>query len=91
MIRSVRVMAALVAVGVAALGATEASARGGFGGGHGGFGGGFGRGFGHHGGWGRHYGWGPRFVGVVPAYYGTCYVKRFINEDGDLVVRKICE
>ncbi|GJE34172.1 hypothetical protein LDDCCGHA_4379 [Methylobacterium oxalidis] len=96
MARSVRVLAAALVVGVAALGATEASARGfgggGFGG-RGGFGhhGGFG-GFGHHhhGGFGRHWGWGTRVVGFVPAYVGACYVKRFIDEDGDMVVRKIC-
>ncbi|HEV7439553.1 MAG TPA: hypothetical protein VGN94_07995 [Methylobacterium sp.] len=101
MVRSVRFLAAALAVGAAALGATEASARGGFGGFHGGgfHGGGFGgggRGFGgfghhHHGGWGRQFGWGPRFVGVVPAYYGACTVRRFINEDGDMVVRKMCD
>jgi hypothetical protein len=89
MVRSVRFLAAALAVGAAALGATEASARGGFGGGFGGRGfGGFGHH--HHGGWGGRFGWGPRFVGVVPAYYGACYVKRFINEDGDMVVRRIC-
>ena len=96
MARSVRMMAAAFVLGAAVLGATEASARGGFGGGFGGHGGGFGHhggfggGFGHHGGFGHRFGWGPRVVGFVPAYIGACYVKRFIDEDGDMVVRKIC-
>ncbi|MDR7036668.1 hypothetical protein J2X36_001409 [Methylobacterium sp. BE186] len=91
MVRSIRVLAAALVIGVAAFGAGEASARG-FGGGrgfgpHGGFGG-FGH---HHGGFGHRWGWRTRVVGFVPAYVGACYVKRFIDEDGDMVVRKICD
>lgn len=93
MARSIRLMTAALALGVAALGATEASARGGFGGGHGGGHGGgrggFGGGFRHHGGFHHHRGWGPRFIGY--GGFSSCYVKRFIDEDGDVIVRKICD
>ncbi|AWN39618.1 hypothetical protein [Methylobacterium durans] len=78
-------LTAALALAAAALGASEASARG-FG--RGGFGHG---GFGHHHGFGRGFGWGPRYVAIVPAYVRTCRVTRFIDADGDLVVRKICD
>ena len=54
-----------------------------FGGGHfgGGHWGGHGGGWGHHGGW----GYGPRFV-----YGGDCYLKRYINSWGEIVVRRVC-
>jgi uncharacterized membrane protein len=44
-------------------------------------------GFGHHGGhWGGgHWGYGPRFV-----YGGGCYLKRYVNSWGELVVRRVC-
>jgi len=54
-------------------------------------GGGHGHGFGgfrHHGGWGwgRSYG----YVGYAPAYYGGCYLKRFVSIYGDFLYRKVC-
>ena len=65
------------------------------GGGH--HGGGFGRhgGFGHHHGWGhRHHGWGHGwghgYVGYAPAYYGGCYLKRFVTIYGEVVFKKVC-
>lgn len=72
------IIAALSAISFSA---TPAAA---FGHGHGGFGPGLGHGhWGHHG-WG--FGW-PWFAG---GYYGGCYLKRFVDEDGDIVVRKVC-
>ncbi|GGC91824.1 hypothetical protein [Chelatococcus reniformis] len=72
---------------------TSASAFGGHGGGFGK--GGFSKGhfggghFGSHGprwGGGFRYAYGPRYV----AYGYACVVKRFIDEDGDIVVRRRC-
>ncbi|MER2266578.1 hypothetical protein [Methylobacterium oxalidis] len=87
MTRTLRTLVAALALGGAAIAATPASA-GGFHHHHGHH---------HHGHWGhghfghRHWGWGgPRLVGFVPSYYGACRVKRFIDEDGDLVVRRRC-
>ncbi|GEP06268.1 sulfur globule protein precursor [Methylobacterium oxalidis] len=87
MAHTLRTLAAALVLGGAALAAAPASA-GGFHHHHGHH---------HHGHWGhghfghRHWGWGgPRLVGFMPAYYGACRVKRFIDEDGDLVVRRRC-
>ncbi|WP_233387208.1 hypothetical protein [Methylobacterium sp. C25] len=93
MTRLVRTFAAVAAVGLFALSASEVSAKG-FGGGH--FGGGFGHGHGHFGGghWGGHGhgrwggGWGG--VGFAPVYYGGCGVRRYVDVYGDLVVRRVC-
>jgi hypothetical protein len=45
-------------------------------------------GFGHHGGWGwgRSYG----YVSYAPAYYGGCYLKRFVTIYDDIVYRRVC-
>ena len=90
--------AAIVALALsAALGGTmlapaTASAKGW----HGGFkhhGGHWGHGHWGHGHWG-YGGWGYRRVGFYaagyPADYGGCVVRRFIDVDGDLVVRRRC-
>ncbi len=86
-----------LALGVAALGAatltaSEASAKGFHGGG----------GWGHHGGgWGHghgghfHGGYGFRRVGFyAPVVYGGygygCRVRKFITEDGDVIIKKRC-
>jgi len=90
MARIVTVTAAL-ALGLAAFSASEASARGFGGRGFGGFGHHHGFHHHHHHGFGHRFGWGPRYVAVVPAYVGTCRVKRYVDEDGDLLVRRICD
>ncbi len=85
-----------LALGVAALGAatltsSEASAKGFHGGG----------GWGHHGGgWGKHGGhfhggYGFRRVGFyAPVVYGGygygCTVRKFLTEDGDVIIKKRC-
>ena len=51
-----------------------------------------GGGWGHHGGgwgWGRGYGWGFRYIGY-PGYYGGCYLKRYVDYDGEIIVRRVC-
>lgn len=86
--------ATVVAVALAAtlFGASEASA---FGGPHMGIGFGFGHGWGHGwgwghgGGWGYGHGWGPGF-GYGGGYGGDCFLKRFVTDDGDIVVRRVC-
>jgi hypothetical protein len=52
-------------------------------------GGGWGHGWGHHGwGWGHHgWGWGGGYYG---GDYGGCYLKRYVNESGGVVVSKVC-
>jgi hypothetical protein len=56
------------------------------------FGGGFGHGFGwgHH--WGHRFGWGGPYFGGYGGddYEGGCVIRRFVDEDGDVVVRKVC-
>ena len=54
-------------------------------------------GWGHHGGgWGHGHGWGHRhrwgfgYVGYAPAYYGGCYLKKFVTYHGDIVFKKVC-
>ena len=50
--------------------------------GWGGHGHGFGHGFGH---------WRGPFFGIYGGdYYGGCVIRRFVDEDGDEVVRKVC-
>jgi len=78
-----------VALGSAVIGAAgPAMARGGHGGwGHHGGGGG------HHGGWGHHghrWGYGFGYGGYAPAYYGGCYLKRFVTYDGDFIFKRVC-
>ncbi|WP_336489140.1 hypothetical protein [Methylobacterium nigriterrae] len=91
MSRTLRILVAAAALGAAGLCASEASAKGGFGGGFGGFGHHHHHGHWGHGPWGRGFGWGgPRLVGFVSAYYGACRVRRYIDEDGDLIVRRAC-
>ena len=55
---------------------------------------GFGGGFHHGGGWGHGFGWGRGwrygYVGYAPAYYGGCYLKRFVTYDGDIIFKKVC-
>jgi len=62
---------------------------------------GFGRGWGHGHRWGHHHHWGRRwhhrgprwglgYVGYYGGYYGGCYLKRFIDYDGDIVFKKVC-
>jgi hypothetical protein len=45
-------------------------------------------GFGHWGGWDR---WGGPFLGVPVVIGRSCEVSRFIDDDGVLVVRKVCD
>jgi hypothetical protein len=48
------------------------------------------------GGWGKwgphpHWGWAGYGGGYYAGgYYGGCYLKRFYDEDGDVVVRRVC-
>ena len=98
---SLRTAFTALALGVAALGAatltaSEASAKG-F---HGGGGWGFHGGWGHHGGgWGKHHGfhggYGLRRIGFyAPVVYGGygygCTVRKFLTEDGDVIIKKRC-
>ena len=73
--------------GAALVTAGPALAGGGHGGGHGGD-------FHHGGGWDHGYSWGRGYgfgyVGYTPAYYGGCYLKRFVTPYGDIVYRKVC-
>ena len=87
--------AAIVALALsAALGGTmlapaTASAKGW----HGGFkhhGGHWGHGHWGHGRWGHRHGRVGFYAAAYPAYYGGCVVRRFVNVDGDLVVRRRC-
>ena len=99
---TLRTTALALALAASAVGVNQASAMplGGPHFPHGGFGHGpFGHhGFGHgpfgpvgfgwgHPGWGRGPGWG---WGGRPIVYGGCFVKRFVDDDGDLVVRRVC-
>lgn len=41
-----------------------------------------------HWGWGHHgWGWGGGYYG---GDYGGCYIKRYVDDYGDVVVRKVC-
>jgi hypothetical protein len=79
----------VAALGASTLAPSEASAKGFHGGGfHGG-------GWKHHGHFhgGFHGGWGVRRVGFyAPVVYGGygCTVRKFIDEDGDVIIRKRC-
>jgi hypothetical protein len=80
-------MAAVTAVSV-----EPAAAFGGFHGGgfHGGWGhGGWGLGGGFHGaGWGHHgWGWGGGYYG---GYDGGCYLRQHVDEDGGVLLRRVC-
>jgi hypothetical protein len=67
---------------------------------HGGGGWGFHGGWGHHGGgWGKHHGfhggYGLRRIGFyAPVVYGGygygCTVRKFLTEDGDVIIKKRC-
>jgi hypothetical protein len=80
---------ALTATSIATTAPAEAHGFGfghGFGGGHGfGWGHGFGHGFGHRHGWG-----GPVFGVYGGDYFADCSIRRYVNEDGDVIVRKVC-
>jgi hypothetical protein len=76
-------------IGAAALAPAPALAWGGHGG-HGGGHGGHGGGFGHGGHWGHGGGFGYRRIGFYGVGYGGCVVRRFITEDGELIVRRRC-
>ncbi|MCW2286788.1 hypothetical protein M2323_004570 [Rhodoblastus acidophilus] len=73
----------------AVLSPTGALAWGPHGGGHWGGHGGWGHHGGwHHGGWGHRWGYGPRFV--YGGVYGGCFLKRYVNDWGEIVVRRVC-
>ena len=83
--QSVRAAFVMAALAVAAFGATKASADG--------FGWvgsdlriGWGHGFFH----GPRFGWGVSGLGYGHPYYGGCVLKRFVDTDGDIVVRRVC-
>ena len=85
-----------LALAATALGSSSQASAGGFGGSHMGFGIGFGHGYGHGFGWrpgygwGHGYGWGPGF-GYGGDYGDECFIKRFVTDDGDIVVRRVCD
>jgi hypothetical protein len=89
----------LTAIGVALALATGAAVSvtpaaafgfgGGFGG-HGGFGGFHGGFGGFHGGWGHHGGWGWAGYGGYGGYYGSCVLKRYVDDYGEVIVSKVC-
>ena len=78
-------LVALVLGTAAAVAAGPAMAKGG-----GGHGGGHGGGWGHGHGWGHGYGWGYGIGGYAPAYVSNCYPKRYVGEDGEVIVRQVC-
>jgi hypothetical protein len=83
---SMKATALGVAVAMAAVTAVSVEPAAAFGG----FpGGGFHGGWGHHGwGWGHHgWGWGGGYYGE---YAGGCYFKRYVDEDGEVVTRRVC-
>jgi hypothetical protein len=81
-----------VAIALAAVTAVFVEPAAAFGGFHGGgfHGGGFhGGGWGHHGPWGfGHRGWGWAGYRGYGGYYGGCVLKRYYDEDGEVVVSR---
>lgn len=84
-------LALSAALAGAALGPAPALAMAGHGGfGHHGHGGHWGHGRWGDGRWGHRHGRAGFYAAAYPAYYGGCVVRRFIDADGDLIVRRRC-